>query len=51
MIDEGALVAWLRSRANTSRPVPYAVYTGIADRIARGDFTTDTAENDADWAC
>jgi hypothetical protein len=51
VIDQGALVAWLRTRADTSRPVPYAVYTGIADRITRGDFATDTPEIDTDTAC
>lgn len=52
MIDREALVAELRRRA-TNAPsgdapflVQYAIYTGLADQVARGDFDMEE-KNDA----
>lgn len=41
MIDRDALLAHLRSRADHPDAVLYAVFTGLAARIERGDFDTD----------
>ena len=37
-LDKRALLAWLRSHAEHPELVVYAVLTGLAGRIERGDF-------------
>jgi hypothetical protein len=37
-LDKAALVAWLTERAASRTPIVGAIYTGLAERINRGDF-------------
>lgn len=41
MIDTDRLLAHLRARADRTDPIIHAIYTGLADRVRRGDFDTD----------
>ncbi|MBF4625524.1 hypothetical protein [Clavibacter sp. VKM Ac-2872] len=41
MIDTDRLLAHLRARADHPDAVLYAVFTGLAARIERGDFDID----------
>lgn len=38
VLDRAALLAWLRSHAEHPDVLVYAVLTGLAGRIERGDF-------------
>jgi hypothetical protein len=56
MLNEKKLIAWLRERAKHAPPsdppmlVTYAIYTGLADRIARGDFDYEVNESGVDMS-
>ena len=41
MIDADRLLAFLTDRAQAPSPIVHAIYRGLADRIARGDFNTE----------
>ena len=41
VIDTTKLLAHLRAKADHRDPVIHAIYTGLADRVRRGDFDTD----------
>jgi hypothetical protein len=44
VIDQDALLAHLRQRADHADPVIHAIYAGLAERIRRGDFEPESKD-------
>ena len=45
MIDETALLAWLKERSHIRSTVGGAIYQGLADRIRNGQFEKEGDEH------
>lgn len=45
-LDKHRLLAWLTERAQTKAPLVGAIYSGLADRVKRGEFEVREEGND-----